>query len=60
MLAPDKDTAIAGLAGLIQHNARAMLWARMVSVTTLPPFEKPPLWYDEVKTRLGGAAAGRR
>jgi hypothetical protein len=56
MLAPDKDTAIAGLAGLIQHNARAMLWARMVSATVLPPFDKPPLWYDQVNARLGGAA----
>lgn len=56
MLAPDKDTAIAGLAGLIQHNARAMLWARMVSTTVLPPFDTPPVWYAEVKQRLGGAA----
>jgi len=56
MLAPDKNTAIAGLAGLIQHNARAMLWARLVSTTVLPPLEKPPAWYEEVKTRLGGAA----
>ncbi len=56
MLAPDKDTAIAGLAGLIQHNARAMLWARLVSTTVLPPLEKPPLWYGEVRGRLGSAA----
>ena len=56
MLAPDKDTAIAGLAGLIQHNARAMLWARLVSTTVLPPLDKPPPWYGEVRDRLGGAA----
>lgn len=56
MLAPDKDTAIAGLAGLIQHNARAMLWARLISTTVLPPLEKPPPWYSEVRDRLGGAA----
>jgi hypothetical protein len=56
MLAPDKDTAIAGLAGLIQHNARAMLWARMVSNIVLPPLAKTPPWYAEVRTRLGGAA----
>ena len=57
MLAPDKDTAIAGLAGLIQHNARAMLWARLISTTVLPPFDRPPVWYKEVSDRLGGAAA---
>lgn len=56
MLAPDKDTAIAGLGGLIQHNARAMLWARLVSTTVLPPIDKPPPWYGEVRDRLGGAA----
>lgn len=56
MLAPDKDTAIAGLAGLIQHNARAMLWARLISTTVLPPLERPPPWYGEVRDRLGGAA----
>ena len=57
MLAPDKDTAIAGLAGLVQQNARAMLWARLVSTTVLPPLDKPPAWYGEVRDRLGGAAA---
>ena len=56
MLAPDKDTAIAGLAGLIQHNARAMLWARLISTTVLPPLEKPPAWYGEISGRLGSAA----
>jgi hypothetical protein len=56
MLAPDKNTAIAGLAGLIQHNARAMLWAKLISTTVLPPLDKPPAWYGEVRDRLGGAA----
>jgi hypothetical protein len=56
VLAPDKDTAIAGLAGLIQHNARAMLWARLISTTVLPPLDRPPAWYSEVRDRLGGAA----
>ncbi|HYD37266.1 MAG TPA: hypothetical protein VEA60_06610 [Allosphingosinicella sp.] len=57
MLAPDKDTAIAGLAGLVQQNARALLWARLVSTTVLPPLDKPPAWYGEVRDRLGSAAA---
>lgn len=53
MLAPNKDTAIAGLAGLVQYNARTMLWARLVSTTVLPPLNEPPLWYGEVRDRLG-------
>ena len=57
MLAPDKDTAIAGLGGLIENNARAMLWAQLISTTVLPPLDKPPPWYAEVRNRLGGAAA---
>jgi len=56
VLAPDKDTAIAGLAGLIQHNARAMLWARLISTIVLPPLDKPPPWYSEIRDRLGSAA----
>lgn len=56
MLAPDKNTAIAGLGGLVQQNARAMLWARLISTVVLPPLDSPPPWYGEVRKRLGGAA----
>lgn len=56
MLAPDKDTAIAGMIGLIQQNARAMLWAHLVSTTVLPPLGKIPPWYQEVQDRLGDAS----
>ena len=56
MLAPDKDTAIAGLAGLIQHNARVMLWARMVSTIVLPPLDKPPSWYADLEKQLASAS----
>jgi len=60
MLAPNRDTAIAGLAGLVQYNARTMLWARLVSTTVLPPLNDPPLWYGEVRNRLGDTAEDAR
>jgi len=60
MLAPDKDTAVAGLYGLIQQNARAMLWAHLVSTTVLPPLGKVPEWYEEATERLGGASTAAK
>lgn len=55
MLAPDRNVAIANLVGLINANARAMLWAHLVAGSVLPPLSRPPAWYREIDRHLAEA-----
>ncbi len=57
MLAPDKNVAIANMAGLIEANARAMLWSQLMTESVLPPVNDPPNWYKKINIELEEANA---